>query len=410
MSIRLYTGEYLISPVPVHYGLNWCTHACFYCFANLNQPHRRAENTDLVRLAKWFRDGAGPLEYWYLSRGYPMLVSNDSDPCAKSNRESFLALHELAARHGIALAYQTKAGSDEVERLILEGRRTLIYVTVTSDDDDLLRRIEPGAPTWQHRLDFIRRAVSAGHFVVVGMNPLVPGWWLDLQAALDALHAAGAAHIWHGDLHFSRFQIDAMPANTRQAQAEWVRYGLKKTKPDAAISDAALAYAASLGFNIFEGVAGTKTGFWQPYFDLGYPFMPTLDGLYSRLDELGQSQPVVFDFEAFHAWADTGAPGDRSIYREYLTGYGRSIRNDGIKAEARSLRDVHEWEWRWLDYQTRMRTRELHLAATGLDTDQPEIVVDEAGRPLMVYTHAGSDEIVYPIESAAYLRSIRNHR
>lgn len=31
MSIRPYTGEYLVSPVALHMGLNWCTHACWYC-------------------------------------------------------------------------------------------------------------------------------------------------------------------------------------------------------------------------------------------------------------------------------------------------------------------------------------------------------------------------------------------
>jgi len=43
MSIRVYTGELLKSPVPLHLDMNWCSHGCFYCFANLNRPNRRLD-------------------------------------------------------------------------------------------------------------------------------------------------------------------------------------------------------------------------------------------------------------------------------------------------------------------------------------------------------------------------------
>lgn len=403
MSIRLYCGEYLVSPIPVHFGLNWCTHGCFYCFANLNQPGRRAENSDLSRLYKWHRDQAGPIEWWYLSRGYPLLVANDSDPFARSNKDTFLALHDLAGNIGVPLAYQTKGGDAECEQLALDGPKTMIYVTVTSDDEDLLRQTEPGAPGYAHRLDFIRRAVAAGHYVIVGMNPLVPGWWHDAEQALEDLHATGARHIWAGDLHLSRFQIDAMTPTARARWQEWTRYGLKRAKPDGHITDHLLWRAEQRGFNVFLGAAGSTLGFWDDYFRLGFPFQPTIDGLYQALHQAGGGQPVAFTFDAFDAWSDTGAPREKSIYREFLSGYGRSIRNDGLKAEARSLREVHEWEWKFLDYPTRLRNRELCIAT---DEAAREYAVDDAGRPVLVYVPGGTDALTWPAREVGLLETI----
>lgn len=39
-SIRLYTGEFLISPIAMELAMNFCSHACTFCFANLNKPKR----------------------------------------------------------------------------------------------------------------------------------------------------------------------------------------------------------------------------------------------------------------------------------------------------------------------------------------------------------------------------------
>ncbi|MFH1058314.1 MAG: hypothetical protein V1797_06470 [Pseudomonadota bacterium] len=43
MSLRTYTGEYLVSPVPLHLDLDICSHACWWCFSRLNNPDRLAD-------------------------------------------------------------------------------------------------------------------------------------------------------------------------------------------------------------------------------------------------------------------------------------------------------------------------------------------------------------------------------
>ena len=187
MSLRLYCGEYLIHPAPLHFGMNHCTHNCWYCFANLNRANRRMVNDDLPRIARWFEKDKGPLEFWYLKNGFPMLVSNDSDPFAKSNCESTRALIELSRLYDFGLCWQTKGGDRDVIDMALASKPTMWTVTLTSDDNELLRRQEPGADTWEERLRLIADAKAAGHHVVALLMPFVPGWWRDFPAALQAI-------------------------------------------------------------------------------------------------------------------------------------------------------------------------------------------------------------------------------
>lgn len=403
MSLRLYCGEYLVSPVPLHFGMNHCSHACVYCFANLNRRGRRMENNSLGLIHRWFAAEKGPLPYWFLKNGYPLLVSNDTDPFCKSNYESLSALVETAEACGFGICYQTKGGEEKAERLALEGRKTMMYVSLTSDNDDTLKIMEPGAPSYRHRIDFIGEAVRLGHFVVVGINPLVPFWWQDAAAALENLWKIGVRHLWVGNLHFSRFQVEAMSAGMRERHADLIKYGQLKLQPDQDIKDALFDYADSLGFSVFQNGVGSKLGFWQPYFDLGYSFFPTLDGLFFDLERVGGGKPIVFDFEAFDSWCgQCEAPGNLSIYRDFLQPYGRSLRNAGENMRCRSFRDVHELEWRLFDYPTRLRSDHLCVAVVD-DGGERSRLVDDQGRDLLVYVPCGCIDPWFNAADAVYL-------
>lgn len=401
MSLRLYTGEYLKSPVPVHFGLNWCTHSCFYCFANLNKPGRRADNNDMTKMAKWFARDKGPIEYWYLKNGHPLLVANDSDPLARSNADSFDTLRDLCTDLGVRIVYQTKGGATKDEDRAIAGRPTMFYVSVTSDRDDFLKKSEAGAPGFLHRVDLIRRAREAGHHVVVGLNPFVPAWWDDIAGSLDKLREAGAAHIWAGKLHLSRLQLAEMPKGHLERFAEWNAYGMKRKKADAPEFAAAIQYAHSIGFNCFDGQTGSSPDFWKPYFDLGIPYMPTVDGVFSTLLRYGKGKPVAITLDDFNALTRIpGVPEDLSIYDSYLMSFGRSLRNDGRKIRARTFADVHEAYWDWLNYPTPLVLNDFKVATEGSGDDE-SMVTDDFGIPVMVFEPGSDpDSATLPVEKA----------
>lgn len=381
--LRLYSGEYLVSPVPLHFSMNWCSHNCFYCFANLNNKKRRTEINDIKRLVAW--QNYNTIESEMIGKGYPVLISNTTDPLAKTNEDTFINTWRASRMAGVKFCYQTKGGSRGIEDEIINDDPTMFYISITSDNDDKLKAIEPGAPGFRHRIDLIERARAKGHHVVVGLNPLIAEWWDDIEALPEVLKSAGVTHIWKGRLHLSHLQTAQMSEGIKESHKEIIKRAMSKTiQPD---------FFNGEDFNVFDYKVGSKGNFWQPYFDLGYPFMPTLDGFISHLREKGES--VVFDFAYFDKWAGIGIEKRGGLFSQYLNSFGRSIRNNKEDGKARCFTEVHEWLWRILDYPTTLR-HDYFSIGVEYDGDEVVVITDGKDRPLLVYNEQNK-EITFPI-------------
>lgn len=399
MSFRLYTGEYLVSPVPLHFGLNWCTHACFYCFANLAQPNRRVDPRSMAKIAK----GGSGVEKWFLDRHYPILMANDSDPLAISNIELFYEVRALCQRTGYRLTYQTKGGKREDEDAMLDDAPTMIYVSLTSDDETLLAKTEPGAPGFRRRMDLICRAKQAGHHVVVGVNPCVSAWWKNWPAVVDELNELDVRHIWAGSLHFSRHHLHAISPKVKEQFAQTIAYGLKRNKPDRDEMAMMLGSALDRGINVFGNGVSELGHFWDAYFALGFPFFPTLDGWFDILREFGQRKPVVLGLDDLRAYCRIGDVPESSKFKEYCNKAGRSLRNMGEEPKARTYDEVLGYYWRVTELPSILRQDELCIAAD-LDNGQLVVYEDDAGQPLMTYVPGGSAEAFHYCANTATVR------
>ena len=102
-----YFGEFMVSVVPLELHLNYCSHKCAFCFANLNSPDRRADVKQIMALLTKYRTRR-TLEAKLLQWGFPTLFSNLVDPFAVSNARQALPLIEVYQQLGLPLAYQTK--------------------------------------------------------------------------------------------------------------------------------------------------------------------------------------------------------------------------------------------------------------------------------------------------------------
>lgn len=383
MGIRHYSGEYLISPVGVHFGLNWCTHNCGYCFANLNNPNRRGDWKGAYNAIKAAasKDEYANIAVNLLRAGYDILCANDSDPFAKSNADAFGEVYKLARDYGFHFSFQTRGGENAI-KTIEEHPPTLVYISVTSDDDKLIAQIEPGAPRYEDRWKLIRAAKAAGHQVVLGINPLVTDWWRDFDAFIDRMREAGVRHVWAGQLHLSRFQIDAMPAKTKDRMIEWVEYGKLRNKPDDLVIDDYLKRLIRSGVNVTEGDASTCLGFYDEYASFGRPIMPTIDSLFMELRSKNDGGPVAFSLTWFDKFANRLPRLKSSGFGDYLVSFARSIRNTKAKADAKSFRDVHKWYWRVDEFPTPLRIGNFSYL---VDTDGEQLNGDHDGEPMFVW-------------------------
>jgi len=107
--VDVFFGEFLISPIPLELSLNYCSHVCAYCFANLNDRGRQA---DIGAVMRFFNElpSRTSLQSHLVREGYPILFSNRVDPFATSNVKLSLPLLEIMRTLDIPVAIQTKGG------------------------------------------------------------------------------------------------------------------------------------------------------------------------------------------------------------------------------------------------------------------------------------------------------------
>jgi DNA repair photolyase len=156
-----------------------CSHACIYCYARSYALRRgRTEawgsyvdvkpNIADV-LAKEARKG--------LKRGV-VGVSTLTDayqPIESSKRLTQRCLGILL-ENGFQVAIQTKSDLvvRDIEALMAHGEGVSVGFTVTTLDRDLARRIEPGAPAPDRRVDALSRMASAGLVTWIFIGPIFP--------------------------------------------------------------------------------------------------------------------------------------------------------------------------------------------------------------------------------------------
>lgn len=228
--ITPFYGEFLHHPAPLELSLDSCGYGCQYCFARTRgekKPFSIRSVTNLFRDMKK-RD---TLEAHLLRAGYPVCLSNRTDPFCHGNAATALGLLEVMEDIGTRVYLQTKGGPAAFEAAEII-RPSVWYITITTTDKATLRRIEPGAPSYNDRLALIRHLTSLGHSVELGINPLVPEWVGDVEALIRDGVAAGAKGVYIRSLHFNR--RNPIPSAMVEAMGEAVVERAKSKTMDAA--------------------------------------------------------------------------------------------------------------------------------------------------------------------------------
>lgn len=295
--IRAYAGEFFVSPAGLELSMNWCGHACTYCFANLFKPDRRADIRSVVGLLSEFRQRKSR-EARLLQAGVPMLVSNHVDPFAGTNAVQFEPIWELCVELGVPLAWQTrgahKAHQPIMDRVIRETPRAVWYVSIPMLDDEVRRRVEPHAPSIGSRLELVQQLIEAGHVVTVGVNPLTLEWLPKFEPLLDQLKAIGVWGVWVQVPYFSKsFKGNLQPRARERLGDEFIRRcGEKGSKDDRTHAAAAMAYAKGIGLEVFSTEYEEPTRFFDPWHEVYDRVMPYWHQLVNVID------PLVDDSEA----------------------------------------------------------------------------------------------------------------
>jgi DNA repair photolyase len=190
--------------VPFHYSINpyrGCEHGCSYCFARpthayLNLSPGLDFETRLVAKV----NAAQCLERELSSPRYvckTIALGTNTDPYQPIERVHGItrSLLEVAARHNQPIGIVTKNALVERDLDILAPMAQLglaaVFVSITTLDHQVARRMEPRASAPARRIEAIRRLSKAGVPVGVMVAPVIPfltdsGLETVLESAADA--------------------------------------------------------------------------------------------------------------------------------------------------------------------------------------------------------------------------------
>jgi DNA repair photolyase len=297
--LQLYEGNLLIGHAPMEMSLNYCSHVCAYCFANIGHRDRKTALNSALNLIREC-DQRETFIAWLLRNQYPVLLSNRVDPFALSNyRETIPIAAELTGR-GIPIAWQTKGGKGIDDVLKFLPAPQVWYITLTTLDDATARRVEQAAPLPGERLALIEKLKAHGHRVVVGLNPLVPEWCPDPVKLMQEVQRRGAEGVWLEMLHLSKRQVKQMKPNEIKALGgiEALNHISHKRHVPEQLSFYMLAYQAAeeLGLHPY-GMSGFRPGKFTDIFHEVYPrCFPVLQDFANHLVATGGDglQPVSF--------------------------------------------------------------------------------------------------------------------
>lgn len=258
--ISPYYGEFLHVPFPLELSLNYCSHKCAYCFANLNKPDRKADIGKIMRFLADFQNRE-TLEAHLMREKYPVLISNRVDPFAASNYQLSLPIIQTLTAMEIPIAIQTRGGFG-IDEVLAYLPKSFWYVSITMLDDETRKKIEPGAPTIESRFQLIEKLRAKGHTVQVAINPIVKEWLPDFRPLIDRAWDCGAEGFIAEPLHLNTDQIANMSEREKHNMTEPILKKARKRNQEVerAYAYDALLYAESKGMYPYSFKQGRRSG------------------------------------------------------------------------------------------------------------------------------------------------------
>ena len=177
--INLFTGEFLQHPIPFEMSMDLCSHSCVYCFASVREKKNKFNLKGFIAQMKRYGDGADSFLFRKLREGYPVCLSNNTDPFSANNEAFTESILEYFKIRNIRVFFQTKGGRRATELIKAYGLKSVVYVTITTDSDEISKRIEHNAPVTSERIQLIKDLIDMGNEVIVGINPFNCNWIAD---------------------------------------------------------------------------------------------------------------------------------------------------------------------------------------------------------------------------------------
>jgi DNA repair photolyase len=169
-----------------------CPHGCLYCYASSYIP-RFAECRPKVDLLKRLARESSKIR-----PGTLVAMSNSSDPYPPLEKELRLTRGclRILKERGLYVQVVTKSHLVAQDAELLADMLACVAITVTTLQDSICRRLEPGAPLPAKRLAAMAELAEKGVAVSARIDPIIPGINdEEIEQLVIAVSRAGAGHI-----------------------------------------------------------------------------------------------------------------------------------------------------------------------------------------------------------------------
>ena len=195
-----------------------CEHGCIYCYARPTHSYlNMSPGLDFETKIIAKRNIAAVLRLELSKKSYqprPLAIGTATDCYQPVERELRLTrsvielMHE--SRHAFSMVTKSSGVERDLDLLAPMAQQNLVavYVTITTLDADLTRKLEPRAAAPHRRLRTIRTLADHGIPVGVSLAPQIPFLTEDMEQVLEAAWEAGARSAFY---HVLRLPWEVSP-------------------------------------------------------------------------------------------------------------------------------------------------------------------------------------------------------
>lgn len=184
-----------------------CSHFCPYCYATayIGQKPSMPKKYFLKNLKH---------DLLHINKRLVVEMSTSSDPYPPLEKWVLLTRLslEFLKKHDIKVLITTKSDIVARDKDILASMKSAVMITITTIDDELAGKLEPGAPPTSKRLKAIRLLSEKGVPVGVRIDPIIPGLNDDPSMIADLVKSVKE----NGGLHIVTSTYKARPDNLKR--------------------------------------------------------------------------------------------------------------------------------------------------------------------------------------------------
>jgi len=167
-----------------------CDHACVYCYASSYIPKFftcRPKKDLILRLKREAKKLRGEL----------ISIANSSDPYPNLEAETGLMRKclEILSRCDCKIQIVTKSNIVVRDTDLLKKKPSMVTLTITTDNDNISKLIEPKAPSSSERLKAAETLIRKGIPTSVRIDPVIPFVNDNPKNLVETLASIGVKHI-----------------------------------------------------------------------------------------------------------------------------------------------------------------------------------------------------------------------